>query len=234
MSVDNIFNGLASYVNFIVDFLALRAMAPYTKVGVVSGELMSYFFAGILISVVIQYTSKLPFTPAESPPAPAGPDAGGGDGIKGFLEKSQLAIFIPLLLIGTAVMHLALLAGAAMAGFEIGTFKDTINATLASSTIAYPVQAAATRAQGYAKAIQKLGGKAVLIAIIISLGAAAASFGTAYYAFHATAVVHGLTMREMLWPIVMFVAVILMLIYPVGYLVLLGREADAAAAQQAG
>jgi len=211
-------------------------MAPYTKLGTVSGELMSYFFAGILLSLVIQYTSKLPsFTPRDdSLPPPSSADAGGGDVVKGFIEKSQLAIFIPLMLIGTAMMHLAMLAGSAIAGLEIGTFKDTINATLASSTIGYPVQAAAARAQGYAKAIQKLGGKAALIAVIVFFGAAVANFGALYYAFHATAVVHGLTMREMLWPIVILIALVLMLIFPLGYLVLLRRAADEAAAQQSG
>ncbi|HET9762580.1 MAG TPA: hypothetical protein VFR50_03655 [Casimicrobiaceae bacterium] len=233
MNVDSIFNGLASYVNFIVDFLALRAMQPYARLGTVNGELMSYFFAGLLLSIVIQYTSKLPtFSPQDDSAPTSRNDADVGDGGKSFLEKSQLAIFIPFLLVGTAFMHLSLLVGVAVAGLDIGSFKDTINATLASSTIGYPIQATAARAQNYAKTIQKLGGTPALIAGVIHLGAAAANFAGVIYGFHATAVVHGLTMRQMLWPAIAFVVLVGLFVVPLGYLIMLRRAADQIPTQQ--
>ena len=60
MDFDKLLNPVAEYLDFFVDFVLLRGIEPYSKSGSVSPKLLSFFFIGLILSLIIKRLKRVP------------------------------------------------------------------------------------------------------------------------------------------------------------------------------
>lgn len=226
MDVDKLFAPFADYLNFVIEFLQFQGLEEFSRVDSVSAKLLSYFVLGAFLGLVIHRAKAVPnFNDASGSNSPINPQPTIRDSVKESLDQGDLFLFIPLLLVGASIVHLSLLIVSHFGVIGIGTYKDTLNATLAGGALQYPIQAALGRAQNFARAVATATRNGKLVAVSIHLLAALVSFVMLYYAFWAIAQMHKLSMNQLWWPVLVFLLLFVVFILILGYLVLLWKRA---------
>lgn len=214
MEIEKIFGKLAEYLEFTIDFLMLRGLERFARLGSISPDLLFFCIVGTLFAVYFHFASGIPDFSIEATPSSA---TGSTDRAKlggHLLERGQLVIFIPMLVVGAILAHVSLLVCTLRGGLEIGSFKDSLNATLATGAVGHPILVLATRLGRFGGAVRDVSrGAASAIATLSTL----ASVAVLGYYFHAIAVVHRVTLWRMVWPLIVFFVLAFMLAIAVAY-----------------
>jgi hypothetical protein len=202
MEFKTLFEILASYLTFVLDFSTLSGMEKFSRIGEVSPPLVSYFVAGTLLAYVISRLKSVPGyekladgTQGQEPPLtsegslPKGVD----------VDAPDMAAFIFMSILGMIAFHsFLLLFRAIFGGPEIGNVKDTLNAAFAVNAVYNPLNAFLKRLQRSLRDVTaQAPGCAVIVAslmLLISL----VYFGSTYYWIYALASVHGTSKTFML------------------------------------
>ena len=238
MILTDIFNTLADYLNFAIDFISWRAITAFRRLDKVNAELVSYFITGLILAFVISYTTKVPTyipqdtddetqpmekadrgTPNAAPPATSEPFK---------LSDSLILGAVLLTLVGPILFHLVLVPyNRIYHPYTIGSMKDTMNAFMAALAIYMPVNALATRVQRGATSVSRryIGLRFVLLfyIVVVVIAQAPGIYLTAAW-IQAIATVHGTPFWYMIPPT-------LLLAVPLGALILWGKSQVAKTAE---
>lgn len=224
MDFDKLLNPIADYFNFVVDFVVLGGLSPYVRLGSVSPKLVSFLFIGLIFALVIKRAKVLPTvgqdvrlsTFLRSQSASDETTTQHPDAVPLF-ASSELLLFVLFQITGTLFFHLSLVISSKFIPLETGNFKDSLNVTIAVSSVQYPVQAALQRLITFMQKIQNFNLKTRIIAICIYLIWFGMLLLFAFYFFHAAAIFHSIPSGKLIVPaaitIVLTTLAILLLFY---------------------
>lgn len=196
MELKDLFEILANYLSFLLDFLTLSGMEKFSRVGEVSPPLVSYFVAGTLLAYVISRLKTIPGYEklADGSPGEEGTSSSGDGSLPKALDVDapDMAAFIFLSIIGAIAFHgFILLFRAIFGGPDIGNVKDTLNAAFAVNAVYNPFNAILKRLQRFLRGVSGLPRGCALTVASFMLLIALAYFGSIYYWVYALASVHG-------------------------------------------
>src|SRR5207245_8584883 len=103
-----------------------------TSLNSVSPKLLSFFVIALALALVISRTKTFPMLDESAPKEHPDATPTAGAVIKHSLEEGEILVFVPLLLLGASLFHLALVISSRLFAIEPGSFKDTLNAGLAA------------------------------------------------------------------------------------------------------
>lgn len=214
MQFTDIFDLLADYFNFVVDFLQSSGLESYALSGSVDSKLFSFFVVGVVLAYAIGKIRDLPSYPGASPNVPPGPAS--QPPTPETVDTISLGAFT-LLSILFGVFYHWYMKGYAWA-FELpvrGNIKDTLNALLALNAFFHPFNALWNRTLLWLKArIATRPPRPVLILIIVLIGALIVlMLASVYYLAWAIAILHGLGVRQLVGVVVSFSLLSIVLIY---------------------
>jgi hypothetical protein len=215
VDVKNLFDGLAKYLDFLLDLFLLSGVQKYAKQGEVSGELVSFFVAGLLVAYLVSGIDRVPGYETllkHSAPRPGGkkPRTNFGQKSDDPISKPDMAQFAIVSILGGLLLHGFLLVYAQLAGDpRIGSVKETLNAVFAYNALYHPFNAVALQLQRGARSLAGTTRAASILAAVTMLLIAVAHGATVIYLIYPLAALHGTTMTHMLWLCLAFLMVVL-------------------------
>jgi hypothetical protein len=150
MDVKDLFAILADYLNFVIDFLGLRGMEKYRRLGIINKELVSFFVAGVLLAYSIALMKKIPSYQMKIQwPVDLYPGKKGDSDLK--TQTAEIGGFVMMFILGAVLFHCVLfLYHKVFSNSGIGTMKDTVNAVLAVGAVFNPINALFNQIRGWA------------------------------------------------------------------------------------
>lgn len=221
MEISKLFEILATYLDFAIDFLLLHGLDKRARLGAIDPQLVQFFVAGILIAYLIASIKRMPGYEARIPsgiptttsdathaiasrdlPTTKENDKKENSGLAS--EGPEMAGFILLQILGAFAVHgLLLLYHRVVGAANIGNVKDTLNAVFAVYAVYNPINAVL-------KQLQRAGNTMVwsspnlaikTVGEIILIGVSLGYFATLYYWIYALAAVHRTSRSYMLPPL---------------------------------
>lgn len=203
---ESLFEILANYLNFSIDFLRLRGMEDFQALGSIDKDLVAYFVAGATVAFLMATIKRLPTYDEVTNRLLAGkifpkgpesveimPEAGS--------DKAQIVAFVAISVVGACFFHgILILYARWVHTFPIGSIKDTLNGIFAFNAVYMPLDALLKKAQQILKTIAKAGGGSAIFSAILQLVIAALYFTLAGLSVWALAQVHKATFGQMFWP----------------------------------
>ncbi len=185
---------LLAYPRFVVDFLAMRALAPYEQLHAVAEPLARHFGVGLTIAIL------LALVPRRGGYRATRDEAGGETRPSG--AASQLGTFLLVFAGGALVLHgLLVLYAAWIAPIPLGTLQDTANAALAYAAVYLPIHAAAIRLRQEGDALVRRYERAHRTVKNVKLGIGLAQLGFLFYVLYAVGAVYGMPLRATVRPV---------------------------------
>lgn len=222
MEISKLFEILAEYLNFLIDFGMLRGFEKYTRLGSISPELVTYFVAGVFIAYVISSIKRVPGYEriVATQPEPASLEAETSNPKSDDNLKMDMAGFILLSITGALLFH-AFLVGyhKIFSGTEIGNVKDSFNAVFAANAIYHPINAALKQVQRGAKQLAEASTSLSVIGSALYLIISALYFATTYYFIFAFARTHGTSLKYQLGMMVAFTLVLTIAVFAVTFVI---------------
>ena len=224
MEIKGLFDALAGYLDFFIDFMLLRGMEQFARLGEISPTLVAYFVIGVFIAYLVSSMKKTPgyllqkkaasaardevSPPGQQVPSPPSgvSDSHAENDVKKF--QVDMAQFVVLSILGGFLFHGFLDVYAAVFGSPpISSVKDTLNAVFAYNAVYHPFNAFANKINRGAKMLAPLGGAPSAVAVALFVGLTVFYFGAPFYLLYALAAVHQTSIGSMILPSVAFVAV---------------------------
>lgn len=212
MEISKLFEILANYLDFAIDFLLLRGLDKRARLGAIDPQLVQFFVAGVLVAYIIASIKRMPGYEARIPSGlPTTPpevthasESGEPPATKGssLASESDMAGFMLVSVLLALVFHgFLLLYHRVVATTSIGNAKDTLNALFAVYAVYNPINAVWKQLWRVGNTMlwrshsptTKTTGQIVLNGV--NLGQAAALL---YYSICALAAVHRTSRRYML------------------------------------
>jgi hypothetical protein len=220
---EGIFEILANYLNFSIDFLRLRGMDGFRLKGAIDKDLVAYFVAGVTMAFLMatikrmpsydEMTSRLLAGKASLKTAPVSEEAAEDSS-----DKAQIAAFVLISVVGSCFFHGTLILYSRwIHTFPHGGIKDTLNGIFAFNAVYLPMDALLKKVQQLLKTLGKAGGVNAIFAAIFLFAISLVYFSFAGLSVWALAQVHGTTFWQMFWPamiagLLMFVIVLIPII----------------------
>ena len=222
MEIKALFEILASYMDFVIDFLRSSGMEAYMRAGSVSAQLVSYFIAGVLIAYIIAKLKAIPGYQKliEQEPAPAGRPQTivailpAGDETR----EADMAAFVVGSFVGALCFHGFLLAYSRVVGqSSLGSAKDTLNAVLAFNAVYHPLNALALKISPRLKSLMQptSGRGCALTALTLYLVLVLLQCASLYYLDYALAAVHGTSILYMFMAGLLFIVLFFTVLFVV-------------------
>jgi hypothetical protein len=203
MEISKLFEILASYLDFAIDFLLLHGLDKRARLGAIDPQLVQFFVAGILMAYLIASIKRMPGYEAmipsgrlpTTPPEVAASESGEPPATNrsSLASASDMAGFMLVSVLSFLFFHgFLLLYHRVVATTSIGNAKDTLNALFAVYAVYNPVNAVWRQLQRVGSTMLrrypaiKTVGQIVLHGV--NLGQAVALL---YYSVCALAAVHG-------------------------------------------
>jgi len=213
VEIAKFFEILAQYLNFYFDFVFLRGIEKYTRLGSISPELVSYFVIGVLVAYAIAsikrvpgYERKIPSGKASSTtiePAGTIADKESSGSLEGIVNV-DMASFVVLSIAGGVYFHGCLVAYHKLFPTTgVGNIKDTLNAVFAVNAIFHPLNALLKQTQRVGNVIGRMSRGFAIIGAGLMFCVSAIYFAFVYYWIYALAGVHGTTRKYMIAPMVL-------------------------------
>ena len=216
MDLEKLLTPIAQYFDFCVDFVSFRALSSYVRLGTVSPTLVSFLFIGLLFAFVIKRAKGIPTVGEEISLGRPGIDlvatSNPKSDISRISESSDLLLLILFQVSGTIFLHVALLIASQITPLSIGNFKDSLNVTIAVSSLQYPLQAVLHRLLTFIKKIENYNKATRAIAFCVNLVYLVIVLLQLFYFLHAAATIHGLRFGRLLIPTLILVFFILIVI----------------------
>lgn len=191
--MDALLDWLVAYQRFALDFLAMRALAPYERLGALAAPLWRHLGVAVAIALVI---ALLPLGgPRPHPGAAGDPPPRGG-------VVLQVGTLLPTFALGTVVLHALLsLYSAWIGNIQIGALADTANGAAAYLAAYLPIHVMMSQmrraADWHARTRERARG--VLRNVKLATGLVQLAFPV--YILYAVASVYGMSMRATLRPV---------------------------------
>jgi hypothetical protein len=224
MDFSKLLEPIADYFNFVIDFVMFRGLTPFIRLGSVSPKLLSFLFVGILFALIVKRAKTIPTvgedvsfsgsvgsqTSAQQKPAQP-PD------FSRLFDTSEMLLLFLFQISGTLVFHFSLMVASRVNHFEFGIFKDSLNVTIAVSSLQYPVMAILNRLVTFIQKIQNFNHKTRIIAAVIALFYLLILFIQLFYFFHAASVIHQVVLGRLILPGLITSGFVIVLILVVTY-----------------
>src|SRR5437870_4214315 len=142
MEIKGLFDSLAGYLDFAIDFLLLSGLEKYARIGTVSPTLVAFFVIGVFVAYLIASTKKVPdYLKASSVPnAAEGATSSSEVDVKGF--QTDMARFVLMSILGAVLFHCFLRGYSRVFGMpDINSVKDTLNGVFAYNAVYHPYNA---------------------------------------------------------------------------------------------
>jgi hypothetical protein len=210
--IKGLFDGLAKYLDFLVDMFLFQGVEKYAKHGEISGDLVAFFGAGLLIAYLVAAMNKIPgYEPVpetqsgksaaeQSSQPPKSEDSG-----KDPVSSSDMAQFAILSILGGLAAHGFLILYSKAFKTPIGSVKETLNAVFAYNALYHPFDALSEHVRRGAKAIPVATKGAFIVAGLMLLIVGLSRFLSSVYLIYAMAALHHTTFGQMLWINIVFV-----------------------------
>ena len=213
MDFEKLLNPIAEYFDFVIDFVAFQGFVPYVRLGSVSPRLVSFLFIGMIFGFVIKRAKAIPSFGEDVRFANFLNPKGNPMAAQSTQPEQSLVMQTPEMLLmvifqisGAIFMHLALLIASSFNHLDMGNFKDSLNVTIAVSSVQYPLVATMSRLFTFMKKIQDFNRKTKIIAAFVYIGGLVVVIAPAFYFFNALCVVHSLPWRSLIAPSALTVA----------------------------
>jgi hypothetical protein len=225
MDIKGLFDGLAKYLDFLIDLCLLQDIGKYAKQSQISPDLVSFFVVGLLVAYLVTAIKHLPgYEPMLKTASTAtGMEtaAAAQDHTKDPVIKHDMAQFALMSILGALLLHGFLTLWSQFPGTpKLGSVHETLNAVFAYNAFYHPFNALALQSQRGLKALVGINRRTSLFAAGMMFLVAIFYCVTLVYLLHPLAVLHGTTLVQMLWICLAFLATFVVAL--VAFFLLLG------------
>ena len=205
MEIKGLFDSLAGYLDFLIDFVLLSGMEKYARLGSISPTLVAFFVIGVFVAYLIALMNKVP-------------------GYEKILFGDQVALsdnepdvkkiqvdmaqFVMTSIMGALVFHGFLKGYSQIFGTPtIGSVKDTLNGIFAYNAMYHPMSAVLHKIGRGVRALNQ----ATLMAVVLYLAVAITFLVSSTYLLYPLAAVHQISIWSLVLPSVVFVIFLVLL-----------------------
>jgi len=219
MEVKALFEILAAYLGFVIDFVLSRGMERYARLNALSPQLVSYFVAGVFIAYLIAKARRFPGyegfgetqTLPEKPTEANTPEIEATGAVASNENKNvtaapapaqdapDMAAFVLMCFGGALLFHAWLyIYSNAIFHAKLGSVKDTLNAVFAYNAVYFPLDAAIRKARNWLQtSVASLSRGCAIVAMLLLFLLVLPYLAILYYLDYALAAVHGTTLAYM-------------------------------------
>jgi hypothetical protein len=220
MEIKGLFESLAEYLDFVVDFLMLSGMEKYAHLSTINPKLVLYLVTGVFLAYLISSMRTVPTymaRGAEAQPNPFQPYQLSFVST-GFRSQSEtetkkfdvnMAQFVIMTILGAVLFHCFLILYSRIFGTpEIRSIKDSLNGIFAYNSVYYPFHALMLVVRRGANAMSKWGPVGLIYAGVLEITVGVALLGSLIYLLFALASVHQLSIASLVLPSLAFFLVL--------------------------
>ena len=217
MDIANLFNILAAYTDFLLDFLSFRGMDKYAGLQKISEQLVAFAVVGVSIAYIVSLAKGIPQYQRSKPSGQQAPSSmttsDKEEASPKKLEASEIFRFVLLSFVGALSVHWIFeLYSHIFGSFGMGSVRDTMNATIAYNAGYHPFKALIARVQEYGKGLPKRVPGRHLASSVIQIVSNFLDVAFLAYFFYALGAVYKVSVKSLILPMLFDVAVIIIVI----------------------
>lgn len=196
--IDQLFEVLSGYLNFIIDLLFFGDISKYSKIGVIDPTIFSYFITGSVFAFIFANSKKIPGYLKYTKETSATGDKDSS------IKEIEVASFVFLSVFGAMIFHFVLFVYNSILGKEmIGNIKDTLNAVFAYNALYHPINAILQRISNFLNEIARKYNFSKFLIIMVAILLFIISltyFASLIYLLYCLAVLHDTSILYMIGP----------------------------------